>query len=149
MAVQFRLIDNRRQSTEVLREFEEEIADLKKNFYKGLVRYIVSFSPVDTGTYMDEHSVLSSRSGSSRAESSHGKPRKQPRGAFEAMALSRMFRQIEALPDDADSVVIANFSAHAKFVENGRANASGHLVYTRARAMSLTVLNSILRSGRG
>lgn len=146
MAVQFRLIDNRRDSTAIIREFEEEIVGVKKKFYRALARVIVQYSPVDTGTYMDEHNVLSGRSGSTRAASSHGKPRRQPRGAFEADAINRLFRQIDALPDDADSVVIANFAAHARFVERGRQGAAGHLVYTRARAQSLVLINQILRS---
>jgi hypothetical protein len=146
MSVQYRLIDNRRDSSAIIREFEDEIRNIKKRFYKGLVRLIVSYSPVDTGTYMDEHVVLARRSGSTRSVSSHGKPRKQPRGAFEADALARLTSQVDALPDDADEVVIANFAAHARFVEVGRAGAPGYLVYRRARANALPIINAILRS---
>lgn len=146
MSVQYRLIDNRRDATAIIREFEGEIANIKKRFYKGLIRIIVANSPVDTGTYMDEHTVLAGRPGSTRAVSSHRKPRNQPRGAFEAEALTRLTSQIDALPDDASDVVIANFAAHAKFVENGRAGAVGYLVYRRARASSLNIINGILRS---
>jgi hypothetical protein len=123
--VQYKMIDRRRPAMQV---FENAITPLirqaRDQFFRMVVDEVVQLSPVDTGTYMDAHHLSV---GPSRAalESSHRKDRNQPWGPRAEAALSRLYSQIEALPDSVEGVRLANNAAHASFVEYGGASGGG------------------------
>lgn len=131
--LQYRLIDRRKPA---MRVFEDavlpQIREARDNFFRMIVSSIVDSSPVDTGTYMDSHNVVVGQQGAA-SESSHRKPRNQPWGEHASAALSRMYAQIESLPDVVQDVKIANSAKHARFVEYGGASGGGgYAVYQTA-----------------
>lgn len=131
--LQYRLIDRRKPA---MRVFEDavlpQIRLARDSFFRMIVESIVQLSPVDTGTYMDSHNVVVGQQGAA-TESSHRKPRNQPWGTHAGDALSRMYAQIEALPDTVQDVKVANSAIHARFVEYGGASGGGgYAVYQSA-----------------
>lgn len=141
-AVQYRFIDKRRIPTNLEELLKDKIDDVQKSLYSKMAAKIVEFSPVDTGTYMDNHTIGVGRSSAAATASSNGKPRKQSRGPYESAALSRMLYQINALPNNPGVVFIGNFAVHASFVEHGGPNWTvAYSPYRRARAMSAALLN--------
>jgi len=132
---EFRLIDNRRREADVIREMTQKVEGFNEILLKKLAAEIVRLSPVDTGTYMESHSISSRRTGAPAKNSSHGKPRNQEKDPFAQAALDRLFSEIEALKPG-DNAFVANTAVHAKIVEYGGANwqRGPYAVYRSARA---------------
>ena len=55
--IKFKLVDNRTRVARKIKELQDQLEELPKAFMKKTARTIVSFSPVDTGTYMDAHNI--------------------------------------------------------------------------------------------
>jgi hypothetical protein len=135
VAPQFRLIDNRRNDTELLNAVFGSVDEFRRIFYKKLIDEIVNNSPVDTGTYMESHEIQEGRTDSVGTNSSRGKPRFQQREPYANSARSKLYAQIDALTQDHRSVHIGNYSVHAPLVEYGGAKMPIiYAPYTRARA---------------
>lgn len=131
--IQYKLIDRRKPA---LRVFEDAVHPLirqaRDEFFKMIASSVVQLSPVDTGTYMSGHNIGVGAQPSA-TESSHRKPRRQPWAVYADAAISRLYGQIEALPDVVSDVRIANNSVHARFVEYGGATGGGgYSVYQSA-----------------
>lgn len=134
VAPQFRLIDNRRNDTDLLNAVFGSVDEFRRIFYKKLVDEVIRLSPVDTGTYMDNHEIQEGRTSAVGTASSAGKPRFQPKEPYANDARARLHARIDALTSDHKSVYIANYSVHAPLVEYGGAKMPViHAPYTRAR----------------
>lgn len=144
-AVQFRLIDKRRIPENLSEMLLDKVDDVQKAFYTKLVSKIVGFSPVDTGTYMENHGIGQGRSSQVASASSNGKPRGQSREPYANSALSRLISQINSLPSNPKTVYVGNFAVHASLVEHGGANWSvAYSPYRRARAMSRILMGEAI-----
>lgn len=145
MKTQFRLIDRRlKGSKQVLDETFSEFKSLRDDVFKGIIEKIVEYSPVDTGTYMDAHNATIGKSGSGTDMSSKGKKRQQPRAPHASAALSRMFSQIDAIPEGDSDVFVGNSSHHGMVVEYGGPKTPAYAPYTRARAASKRIIANVL-----
>lgn len=132
LKTQFRVIDRRVRGDRILSEVDDAVGSLHRRAARFMAERVVAYSPVDTGTYMDSHHVTQGRAGGAPTETSHRKPRGQPREPHESEALTRMYDEIDALPN-ARETRVSNNAQHARIVEYGRGNSFGYLVYRRAR----------------
>ena len=132
--VQFRAIDKRVASADLIRQFNENVNGLKDIVLKDMAADIAQRSPVDTGTYASSHRV-GQRSGSFKAsKSSHGKPESASPASDRDAGLSRMISDIDGLPDGAQNIVFRNEAEHALYVETRGWNGKGpYQVYTAVR----------------
>lgn len=145
--IQFKLIDQRFTQAQLLNFFNENVEGLTKEVLRGMVDAVLQHSPVDTGTYVRSHEVtLDARKGGYGTESSHMKPRHVPREPVIEEARSNMYSTIEGLTANTKEASIRNVSAHANFVEYGRAPfKSGkeytfHAPYSKARAETNNII---------
>jgi hypothetical protein len=116
--IQYTLIDRRFTQAQLLNLFNDAAGALTKAVLKEAVDVIVANTPVDTGTYADNHTVTTGGRIAGRGDdSSHGKPRGQPVEAFREKARARLYAQIAALPDDVLDASIRNSAVHADLVE--------------------------------
>lgn len=120
--VQFRALDNRTSVAKQILALEQKIEGFRNKVFIGMATSVVQRSPVDTGTYMDSHSVGIGRNRSGPITSSRGKPRGQNRSPYESAALARLIAQINALPPLANPVYFKNNAEHARYVEYGPAS---------------------------
>lgn len=93
--------------TESLEEFGQVYGNM-------MAEDLVQASPVDTGAYMESFYVSSSYDG--YGSDSHGRPRRQPRGPYESIALQRMQSGIAGLRGST-VMVFGNGAPHAAKVE--------------------------------
>lgn len=132
---EFKLIDNRRREADVIRDMGRKLEGFSGIFLKKLASEIVELSPVDTGTYMDSHSITQGKTRPEAVDSSHGKPRGQIKEPFAQAAISRLFAQIDAIEPNGEAYV-SNSAVHAKIVEYGGSSwqRGPYAVYRSARA---------------
>ena len=146
MVVQYKLIKDNKAIDAKFEKLRTIVDDFKKEFLQESALFVVAYSPVDTGTYMDNHNIVKGRGnvGRSFAEtSSFNRPRGQPYQPWADAAIARMFSQIEALPEDSDNVTIVNNALHAPNVEYDH----GHAVYTSLRnSASILAQKAALRA---
>ena len=135
--IKMKLLDNRFTVLKKIRELEEKLEVLPKAYLKEFAMEIVANSPVDTGTYMDNHHVGEVGD----PDSSHGKPRNQPYQTHADAAIERLFREIDALPNETSRYYISNSAQHAWKVEYD----DGYNVYTQAKAKSQILLDEAKR----
>lgn len=114
-----KIVDNR---TSVSRKFEalrQKLEDFPKEVFDKLAAKVVEASPVDTGTYMDNHHISDTgkRQRGRGVESSKDKPQRQPKGPYADAALARLYSEIEAMPKDGRWAYFYNTSIHAPQVE--------------------------------
>lgn len=134
IAPQFRLIDNRRNDSELLNAVFGSVDEFRRVFYKKIIDEIIKNSPVDTGTYMESHEIQEGRTSAVGTNSSRGKPRSQPKELYANSARSKLFAQIDSLTQNHRSVHIGNYSVHAPLVEYGGVKMPIiYAPYTRAR----------------
>ena len=144
-AVRFRAIDRRRIDSDLFEGLFGKIDEVRKSFYSKLVTKIVEYSPVDTGTYMDSHSIGSGKGSSSATASSNGKPRNQSRESHAQAALARLLGQIAQIPVRENNVYVRNSAVHGVFVEHGGVNWDVvYSPYRRARALTSVLLNEAI-----
>ena len=135
--VRFKIVDNRLAVSKKIKELQERLGRLPKEYLKEFANEVVLNSPVDTGTYMDAHNV----GVEGPVVSSHGKPRNQPYEPHANDALARLYAQIDALPDEQTKYYISNNSVHAFRVEYEY----GYAPYTTARARAQELLDKVIR----
>lgn len=135
--IKFKLVDNRTRVSRKIKELQEQLSEVPKEFLRLTAREIVFESPVDTGTYMDAHNIGYVGS----LSTSHGKPKNQPYEPYASTALDRLYTQINALPPETTKHYISNNSAHAWKVEYEL----GYSPYTTARAKAQTLLDEAIR----
>lgn len=103
-----------RSLASLLKKVEEDLDAVRTEFLRNVAYDLIISSPVDTGTYVKNHSITTS-SGSGGTTSSHGKSKDD--GTARVVALENLNAQILGLPKDASKVYIANRSPHAAIVE--------------------------------
>jgi hypothetical protein len=122
---------NRGQIKNKFKKIDLLIDEAKKRALGEAAAWVMLRSPVDTGTYMDNHNIGQGNSVPSSASiSSKGKPKNQNWTAHANEAEARLAGQIESLPEDWKRATIANTSEHADEVEYKH----GYGVYTSLRA---------------
>lgn len=107
-----------------LNRVENNLEDVRKVFLQKLADQVVyaspnptdGGSPVDTGAYVRSHSIGTS-TGLGGKQSSHGKPKDN--GSAREEAHTKLYSQIEALPEGSTKVYMGNRSPHASAVETG------------------------------
>lgn len=121
-----------RSLASVLKKVEADLDLIRDEFLRNVAEDLVASSPVDTGTYVRNHSITTS-SGSGGRQSSHGKPPDD--GSARPEALSKLEGQIASLPRDTTTVYISNRSPHANRVEYGGWSRTGpYAVFSTVRA---------------
>lgn len=135
--IKFRLIDRRTTVSKRIQALKDQLEELPKEFMRKTADEIVYNSPVDTGTYMDAHSIGATTS----STSSKNKPRNQPWQDHAQRTLDRLYAQIEALPPEETKHFISNNSDHAWKVEYEH----GYAPYTTARAKAEFILQDAIR----
>jgi hypothetical protein len=118
-----------------IKAMQEELDVSVKSVLKGMANDLVEWSPVDTGAYVNSHSIRPAGIGGGRMKSSENKPRFQEPEAQKAAAREELFTDINNLSiEDVKSITIRNRSKHASDVENGWVFGSktidGYHVYT-------------------
>lgn len=135
--IKFKLVDNRTRVSKKIKQLEEKLQELPKEFLRITADVIIENSPVDTGTYMDAHQIGTSES----ISTSYGKPRNQPYSSFAESARDRLYSQIERLNVDGSNWFITNNSVHAIRVEyTGWDNIPAYSPYTIARGYAPVAL---------
>jgi hypothetical protein len=103
-----------------LKAMQTELDVSVKSVLKGMANDLVAWSPVDTGAYVNSHSIRSGGTGGGRMKSSENKPRGQDEESQKAMAREELFTDINSLKiEEVKSITIRNRSKHASDVENG------------------------------
>lgn len=138
---------------QLLNEFklaEKLIDEAKSEVMKDAADYIVERSPVDTGTYIDNHNIgVGNSTPVSSSTSSEGKTGYY---AIEGLAYNplaprtereearqKLWSQIIALPDGWKRASISNSAAHFNDVEYGWSTRSGYGVFASLKAAWPTI----------
>jgi len=120
-----------RSFTALLKKVEQDLDAVRDEFLRNVAEDLVNSSPVDTGTYVRNHSITVS-SGSGGRQNSQGKP--PDNGTARSDALDKLNGQIAGLPQDTTTVYIANRSPYANKVEySGWGKTGPYAVYTSVR----------------
>lgn len=136
-----------RSLTSLIKKIETDLDTVRDEFLRNVAEDLVNSSPVDTGTYVRNHSITTS-SGAGGTSSSHGKPPDD--GSARADALDKLEGQIAGLPKEAATVYISNRSPHANIVEyGGWASKGPYAVYTSVRARAGIHLQNAVNKVRG
>jgi hypothetical protein len=103
-----------RSFASIIKKIEQDLDQVRDEFLRNVAQDLVASSPVDTGTYVSNHSITTS-SGSGGTKNSHGKG--PDTGTARGEALDKLNAQISALPPEATTIYIANRSPYANKVE--------------------------------
>lgn len=143
--VRYRVVSDLKAFTNRLKEAREDVSDVKKEFLQESADHIALYSPVDTGTYMESHHIAQNREGTTIVTSSRGKERGRDFGEFYQEAITRLYSEIDSLPEDASNISVFNVADHADQVEYDH----GYGVYTSLRSAAPTILErAIARKAR-
>ena len=139
-----------RSLTAIVKKIEDQLDSTRSGFLEKIAETLVSLSPVDTGAYVESHSINTS-SGSGRSRTSHGRLKTQDASSRKGDALSQLLSDISSISPDTTKVYMNNRSPHNKEVEFGGYNWSrdGYYVYTRTRAMAGQLLEEAIQEARG
>lgn len=136
-----------RSLTALINKIEQELDAVRDEFLRNVAEDLVNSSPVDTGTYVRNHSITTS-SGSGGRQNSHGKP--PDNGTARADALDKLNGQIAGLPQDTTTVYIANRSPYANKVEySGWGSKPAYAVYTGVRNRANIHLQDAINTVKG
>ena len=137
-----KIVDNRTSVAKKFEALKQRLEDYPKEVFRELAAIVVDASPVDTGTYMDNHHIsdIGKRQYSRGVESSHDKPRGQPSGPYRDAALARLYGEIDAMPKDGKWAYFYNTSKHAPYVEKR------YSPYQRARSEFRSIVETAWRS---
>jgi hypothetical protein len=115
----FKVVDNRTTVSRKLAALKEMLEDFPKEVFRDLAAIVVDASPVDTGTYMDNHHIsdIGKRQYPRGTENTDGKPQRQAREPYADAALGRLGAEIDAMPEDGKWAYFYNTSKHAPHVE--------------------------------
>lgn len=144
--MQAKAISSRLNIRKAAKSLERKMADFKKDVLVNTAEVIAQTSPVDTGTYVQNHQVRL-RSGSFvpsvpipegaksiKNTSSEGKARQD--------GLSQMKSDIESIDLTKDTIVFRNATTHARAVENYDE------VYAKARIEMANIVNASVQRAR-
>lgn len=140
-----------RSLTALINKVEQELDAVRDEFLRNVAEDLVNSSPVDTGTYVRNHSITTS-SGSGGRQNSHGKP--PDNGTARADALDKLNGQIAGLPKDTTTVYIANRSPYANKVEYSgwmgkEKKTEPYFVYTSVRNRAGIHLQNAINTVKG
>jgi hypothetical protein len=127
-----------------LKSLDASMLGVKREYFLEMVGVLVDASPVDTGNYIESHSLSVRRSGGMSTTTSHGLPRHQSAGAKKSEALERLQAAVMTFDDDVKNVYMRNASAYASLVEYKY----GYKPYTQARDSASRILNGLLSEYR-
>lgn len=120
-----------RSFASLIKKIEQDLDQVRDEFLRNIAEDLVASSPVDTGTYVSNHSITTS-SGSGGKKNSHGKS--PDTGTARGEALDKLNAQIAALPTGETTIYIANRSPYANRVEySGWGKTAPYQVFTSVR----------------
>lgn len=123
-----------RSFTSMLKSVEQDLDKVKTVFLNKVAEDLVRLSPVDTGTYVSNHSITKS-SGSGGRKNSHGKPKDD--GSAKGDALNKLQSDIASLSPTDTVCYIGNRSPYANRVEySGWGSTPPYAVFTQTRALA-------------
>lgn len=114
-----KIVDNRTSVAKKFEALKQKLENYPKEVFKDLAAIVVDHSPVDTGTYMDNHHIsdIGKRQYPRGVNKSHGKPRRQAREPYADAALARLMGEVDAMPAEGKWAYFYNTSEHAPIVE--------------------------------
>lgn len=140
--IKFRLVDKRTNVSRRIKELQDQLTELPKEFMRLTADKIIENSPVDTGTYMDSHNIGEN----APVTNSRDKPRNQSKADYAEKARDRLYYQIDNLPFVDTKHYISNNSQHAWKVEyEGWPSQGPYSPYTIARASAPMLLDEAVR----
>jgi len=108
---------NRGQILNKFKNAKDLVEEAKAESMRKAAAWVVLRSPVDTGTYMENHNIGEGNSvPASSIQSSDGRP-KVDYGPVSQASLNNMYAQIDRLPEDWKRASIANTAFHSEKVE--------------------------------
>ena len=135
-----------RSLSSLIKKIEQDLDQVRDEFLRNVAEDLVASSPVDTGTYVSNHSITTS-SGAGGTKNSHGKG--PDTGVAREEALKKLNDQISKLPPDAATVYIANRSPYANKVEySGWGRTGPYQVFTSVRNRAGIHLQSAINKVR-
>lgn len=133
-----------RSFASLIKNVQQQLDEVRDEFLRNVAKDLVNSSPVDTGTYVKNHSITTS-SGSGGSQSSQGK--EEDSGTARDEALNKLEGQIASLPAGTTKAYIANRSPHANQVEfGGWARTPPYAVYTGVRARANAHLQNAINT---
>lgn len=141
----FKVIDNRTSLAKKIKDMERNLSNFSDYFFEEMAQTVIDYSPVDTGTYITSHNYQVGRTGTTIGNSSHKKPRGQPRGPFAAKGLQKLLGQIpNVVGAGLSNVTLYNNAVHSKQVETKH----GYAPYGRTRSqLSRIAASAAARAG--
>lgn len=122
----YRDIENLKEEIEVLTK--QHIVDIAETLANK------SMVTVDTGAYIESHSVSSDTMNNSRSVSSKGKPRRQNPATAAGKSLANMVSDINRIDFENTTIItFSNEAPHAYLVENGWPTKGGYGIYAQLR----------------
>ena len=136
-----------RSFTSQLKKVQEDLQSIRTEFLYNIAEDLVMFSPIDTGTYVRNHSITST-TGSGGKQNSHGKPPDD--GSAVSDAIDKLVGQIKGLSPEETKVYIANRSPYANKVEySGWGATPPYAVYTSVESRAGLHLQAAINKVRG
>jgi hypothetical protein len=121
--------------TQIMQRVERDLGEVQKLFLLGLAEDIVNTSPVDSGAYVNGHSIdtgVGSAGGQFTGPLSSAPTSANPQGEKD-QAMAKLRGQIQALPENLSTISINNRVPHAYKVEyGGWATKGPYAVYRNA-----------------
>ena len=146
--VQFRAIDKRRTSAEIIAQFQSLDEDIQKGVLTEMANSIAEKSreTEDTGTYAESHEIAI-RSGSFQPFlSSRGKPRGGTGGQSSAKGLKSMLGDINRLKSGSHNIVFRNMAVHASAVERkGWGTKPPYRIYSRVQREGSDIIKRVVQ----
>jgi hypothetical protein len=99
-----------------LKKVQEDLQSIRTEFLYNVAEDLIMSSPIDTGTYVRNHSITAT-TGSGGKQNSYGKPPDD--GSAVSDAIDKLVGQINGLSPEETKVYIANRSPYANKVEFG------------------------------
>lgn len=125
------------QVARILKKLGDRMTVVRDGLMTRMATDAVGASPVDTGAYVESHSIRThSGAGRMRMSDAPGRLPGQNPESKRSEALQMLMADIEALPKEAYKVYLTNRAPHANAVEQGghNWNRGGYFVYTQVRA---------------
>lgn len=119
------------------REIEESREGAIRGALEEVVDYLLESSPIDTGAYIESHTI---KSNTSRGRSRDSKRRERGSGWPESynIAQAQLESDLDNLDYESDLFVVRNDSPHAVFVEYGTSNVPAYGVISNISAIQFS-----------
>lgn len=118
-----------------LQKVEQQLEKFPELFLNKVADYLVKASPVDTGAYIESHTITTGRTSGRMRRSDVRETSSNPQ-ANRDTARTLLSSDIQSLPKGVTKVYVNNRSPHAKYVENGSPmwkNTGPYKVYANLR----------------